>query len=143
LRQANPATGVRLPRLDDTGDEEMVVLTHDEFRLLRDCIKPDARDMLTVFAATGLRYSELTVLQVSDLDLTVAPPVLRLRRAWKRQPDNTFALGPPKTIRSRRAITLSGEIGAALEPYAAHKTPEEFLFTTRNDRWWRHGAFHG
>lgn len=68
LRSSNPAAGVRLPRLDDgTEDDEMVVLTHDEFQLLRTCIKPDVRDMLTVFAGTGLRYAELTALQVRDL----------------------------------------------------------------------------
>lgn len=143
LRPSNPAAGVRLPRFDDTGEEEMVVLAHDEFRLLRDCIKPDARDMVTVFAGTGLRYGELTALQIRDLDLTGAPPVLRVRRAWKRQPDNTFSLGAPKTTRSRRAISLSEEVAAALAPHAEHKTPDEFVFTTPNGRWWRHGAFHG
>lgn len=82
LRTSNPAAGVRLPRLDDEAeDDEMVVLTHDEFRLVRECIKRDARDILTVFAGTGLRYAELTALQTRDLDLTRTPAVLRVRRA--------------------------------------------------------------
>lgn len=56
LRSSNPAAGIRLPRLDEaTGDDEMVVLTHDEFPDSPWLHQPDARDMLTVFAGTGLR----------------------------------------------------------------------------------------
>ena len=64
LRPSNPAAGTRLPRPDDgEGDQEMVFLTEGEFHLLRECTKPDVRDMLTVFVGTGLRYSELTALR--------------------------------------------------------------------------------
>lgn len=143
LRASNPAAGVRLPRLDDgIGEDEMVVLTRDEFRLVRACAKADVRDALTAFAGTGLRYAELTALQVRDIDLTATPATLRVRRAWKRLPDNTFALGAPKTPRSRRAITLSVEVVAALVPHL-DKDPTEFVFTTRRGGWWRHGAFYG
>lgn len=115
LRAANPAAGTRLPRLDDgEDDEEMTFLTREEFAVLRACAQPDVRDMLTVFAGTGLRYAELAALQVKDVNRLTTPPTLRDRRAWKRQPDNTFMLGAPKTKQSRRTITLSEEVTAAL-----------------------------
>ncbi|MFD0883126.1 hypothetical protein ACFQ08_00905 [Streptosporangium algeriense] len=102
IRVSNPAARTRLPRLDDgEGDDEMIFLTEQEFALLRACAKPDVRDMLTVFAGTGLRYAEPTALQVRDI-APFARPTLRVRRARKRQTDNTFKLGPPKTRQSRR-----------------------------------------
>lgn len=48
---------------------------------------------------TGLRYSELTALQVRDITTTSARTVdgsrvhrglLKVKRAWKRQKDNSF-----------------------------------------------------
>ncbi|MQA85034.1 MAG: tyrosine-type recombinase/integrase [Streptosporangiales bacterium] len=143
LRASNPAAGTRLPRLDDDeGDEEMVFLTRAEFALLRSCAQPDVRDMLTVFVGTGLRYAELVALQVRDLDLDATPPRLRVRRGWKRQADNTFALGAPKTKQSRRTITLSAEVAAVLKPYVSGKEPTEFVFTTAQGFWWRHTNFY-
>lgn len=73
---------LRLRLDDDTGEdaEEMVVLTREEFTLLRACAKADARDMVTAFAGTGLRHAELTALQVRDLHLTGNSARLRLRR---------------------------------------------------------------
>ncbi|MDA0564844.1 site-specific integrase [Streptomonospora sp. S1-112] len=152
LRPSNPAANTRLPRLDDgEGADDMCFLTRDEFRLLRDAAHPDVRDMLEVFVLTGLRYSELTALQVRDITIRTAPTttggrtavgVLEVRRAWKRQPDNTFKLGPPKTKQSRRRITLTPRTIALLQQRISGKGPEEFVFTTERGAWWRHSSFY-
>ncbi|MFD1544700.1 hypothetical protein [Nonomuraea guangzhouensis] len=53
--------------------------------------------MLTVLVGTGMRYAELAALQVRDIEPFAKPvPTLRVRRAWKRQADNTFRLGRPR-----------------------------------------------
>ncbi|WP_055483150.1 tyrosine-type recombinase/integrase [Sphaerimonospora mesophila] len=144
LRTSNPAARTRLPRLDDgEGDDEMVFLTEQEFALIRACAKPDVRDMLTVFVGTGLRYAELAALQVRDIDPFGKPvPALRVRRAWKRQADNTFKLGPPKTKQSRRTIALSSEVMDAILPNIAGKGPKEFVFNSPTGSWWRHSSFY-
>ncbi|WP_026124582.1 tyrosine-type recombinase/integrase [Nocardiopsis baichengensis] len=152
LRPSNPAALTRLPRTDDgEGAEDMCFLTRSEFAMLRDAAHPDVRDMLEVFVLTGLRYSELTGLQVRDIALRHPPGaagaqnstgVLHVRRAWRRQPDNTFELGPPKTKQSRRRIALSPRAVHLINPRLAQKGPEDFVFTTDNGAWWRHSSFY-
>ncbi|GAA4943117.1 hypothetical protein GCM10023224_27210 [Streptomonospora halophila] len=147
IRAANPAARIRLPRLDDgEGDDDMCFLTRAEFQILREAAHPDVRDMLEVFALTGLRYSELTALQKRDIHLrTVRGTVtgtLEVRRAWKRQPDNTFTLGAPKTKQSRRRIALSPRTIALLKPWLEGKDPEDYVFTTEQGAWWRHSSFY-
>jgi integrase len=102
LRSANPAARTRLPRR----------VTEEEFHLLRDCARSDVRDMLTVFVGTGLRYSELTALQVRDIDLNATPrPTLRVRRAWKRRGRQHLLSRPAQVTKtSRRTMVLSDEV---------------------------------
>jgi integrase len=153
LRPSNPASRTRLPRVDDgEGEADMCFLTREEFTLLRDSMAEDVRDMVEVFVRTGMRYSELTALQVRDITLTAAigsdqQPLtlghLDVRRAWKRCPDNTFRLGAPKTRSSRRRIPLSPRTIDLLRPRLEGKGPEEFVFTTDRESWWRHSSFYG
>ncbi|WP_304453920.1 site-specific integrase [Nocardiopsis sp. YSL2] len=153
LRPSNPASRTRLPRVDDgEGEADMCFLTREEFTLLRDSMAEDVRDMVEVFVRTGMRYSELTALQVRDITLTAAigsdgQPLTRghldVRRAWKRCPDNTFRLGAPKTRSSRRRIPLSPRTIDLLRPRLEGKGPEEFVFTTDRGSWWRHSSFYG
>ncbi|MCY9782565.1 site-specific integrase [Nocardiopsis sp. EMB25] len=153
LRPSNPASRTRLPRVDDgEGDWEMCFLTREELTLLRDSMAEDVRDMVEVFVRTGMRYSELTALQVRDITLTrtIGPGgvpqtrgYLDVRRAWKRQSDNTFKLGAPKTRSSRRRIPLSPGTIDLIRPRLEGKDPEEFVFTTDRGSWWRHSSFYG
>ncbi|PSK96242.1 site-specific recombinase XerD [Murinocardiopsis flavida] len=153
LRQSNPAARTKLPRVDDgEGDEEMCFLTREEFALLRASIQEDVRDMLEVFFLTGMRYSELTAVQVRDVTTrrqrdpstgrTVLTGYVEVRRAWKRRPDNTFELGAPKTKKSRRRIALSPRATALVTARTTGKKPTDFLFTTKNGCWWRHASFY-
>lgn len=59
-------------------------LTRAEFAVLRDCAKPEVRDLLTVFVGTGLRYAELVALQVRDVNLLTTPPTVSLVRSLRR-----------------------------------------------------------
>jgi integrase len=111
LRSGNPCKDTRLPRRD-TGDEvhdEMVFLTYPQYQLIRSYAPTPVRDMLDVAVGTGLRFAELTALQVGDLDILAKPhPMLRVRRAWKTDEKGRRAkLGPPKTRRSRRTVQLT------------------------------------
>lgn len=138
LRTSNPCAKTRLPRLDDgEGDEEMVFLTPAEFEVIRAALAPDARDLAAFLFATGLRWGEASALQVRDLDLKASPPTLTVRRAWKREEDGSFVLGPPKTKAARRTIGLSPALVQLLTPLIAGKRRTEFVFTFVDSRPWR------
>ncbi len=152
LRESNPAARTRLPRIDDgEGDEDMCFLDNDEARLLAECMDPDVQDMVEVLLRTGLRYSELAALQVRDIAVRTTTRAdgtrvqrghLEVRRAWKRQQDNTFKLGPPKTRKSRRRVPLTPGTIRLLQPRLADKLPDAFVFTTSTGVWWRHSSFY-
>jgi integrase len=134
----NPCEGVKLPPLDDDteGDDDMVFLTEEEFRLLHEAMHEDDRDFLLVAVGTGLRWGELTALKVKDLDLGGGVPTLSVRRAWKRNGKGEFALeqhgkfylGKPKTRESRRRLTLAPAVAGTLRRASAGRSAEDLVF---------------
>jgi integrase len=68
LRADNPCADTKLPRADDDADtdDEMVFLTEAEFRHVLEAIHQDSKDLLLVAVGTGLRWGELSALQVRD-----------------------------------------------------------------------------
>jgi integrase len=166
LRTTNPCADTRLPRRDagDVDEEPQVFLTEEEFALIAEAMFPsqvrhpearrrmrmerqdgiagtaEDRDLIEVAVGTGLRWGELTALQVRDLDLDAPVPRLSVRRAWKRnklKPDGTYMLpdqpphylGKPKSKKSRRRITLAPSVVAVLRGRIAGKTPADLVFT--------------
>ncbi|MGV9228501.1 site-specific integrase [Streptomyces nigra] len=91
---------------------------------------------------TGLRWGEISALQVRDITLRGQHKVLRVQRAWKRQEDNTFLLGKPKTKKSRRTVVLSPALVEIIERNIAGKKAEDFVFVTAWNNPWRHGNFY-
>jgi integrase len=63
------------------------------------------RDLITVAVHTGLRWDEISALRVGDLDLPGRR--LAIKRAWNRNGVGEWVIGPPKTRRSRRTISLA------------------------------------
>jgi integrase len=117
---SNPCQGRRLPH---TRVEETVFLTPDEFRLLRDHIERDRwKNLATWLVTTGMRFSEATALGAADID--AAAKTCRINKAWKYSGDYRPEIGPPKTKKSIRTISLPA---AALE--AVDLTAPGFLFT--------------
>lgn len=163
----NPCRGHRLPTRLELAAEvpEGEFLSEQQFALLANCLAdpvhaaapcgaarrrlrrtPDGpvgtgqdRRLVEVAVGTGLRWGELTALQVHDLALDATPPTLAVRRAWKRNPPpgseyhrpgvGAVYLGPPKTLRSRRTITVSAAVAALLRVQVRGKAPEDFVFT--------------
>jgi integrase len=185
LRTTNPCADTRLPRRDaaDVDEEPQVFLTEKEFALIAEAMFPsdardpgrrrtmrmqrqagiagtaEDRDLIEVAVGTGLRWGELTALQVRDLDLDAPVPRLSVRRAWKRnkrKPDGTYILpgqpphylGKPKSKKSRRRVTLAPSVVAVLRRRVAGKAPTDLVFnaprggrlnhaTWYEDRWQR------
>lgn len=99
---ANPCLGRRLPR---TQAAEMVFLTPEEFKLVRDHIPPDRwKRLATWLVTTGMRFSEATALTAEDIDLS--SKTCRISKAWKYTGNYRPEIGPPKTPKSTRTISI-------------------------------------
>lgn len=104
--KSNPAVGgaglVAVPR---TERAEMVFLTGEQYSKLHDNIALRWQPLVEFLVASGARWGEVTALRPSDVnrdDCTV-----RISRAWKRTYESGgYALGAPKTNRSRRTINV-------------------------------------
>lgn len=144
LRPDNPCHGTTLPRQDHGTEEEMVFLERNEWQRIRSEIANiaggDALDLADVLIGTGLRWGEATALQAKDVILSSSR--LNIQRAWKRQEDNSFKLGPPKTKRARRMIVLSPDLMAIVRRLMSGKAPNDFLLTTANGKAWPHSNFY-
>jgi integrase len=146
LRAANPCARTRLPRVDNGIEDEMVFLEREEFERVKTAMagicKGDAVDLIDLMVGTGLRWGEISALQVRDITVRGQHSVLRVQRAWKRQDDNTFSLGKPKTRKSRRTVVLSPALVEILQRNTEGKKAEDFVFTTAWGKPWRHSNFY-
>jgi integrase len=127
-------------KLADVRTEEMVFLTRQEFDSVL-AATPEHYQPFTLFQyLTGLRWSEATALTVADVQI-LGRRTVTVNKAWKRQPDNTFSLGPPKSRRSRRTISLPVEAVEALIPLVSGRAGTERLFTSVRGYTMHHGNF--
>ena len=127
-RTDNPCVGVELPKSVATHDE-MTVLTRDEFGLLLSKVSPHYQPLVLTLLATGLRWGEATALTAGDVDLSARPAAIRVTKAWKRDADRRWYVGPPKTKRARRTVSLPDDLVDVLLPLVAARAPNQLLFT--------------
>ncbi|NTW41060.1 MAG: site-specific integrase [Cellulomonadaceae bacterium] len=127
-RGENPCVGVELPKSVATRDE-MTVLTRDEFALLLEKVPAFYQPLVITLVATGLRWGESTALTSGDVDLSARPATIRVTKAWKRDADRRWYVGPPKTRRARRTVSLPDDLVDMLLPLVAGKAPDALLFT--------------
>lgn len=103
----NPARGTRLGR---STPEEMVLITADEFEAIHAHLPDYARPLARFLVGTGMRWGEATALTWGDVDLTVRPATARVMKAWKRGPNGSPELGPTKTRKSVRTVSLPPQV---------------------------------
>lgn len=117
---SNPAAGTRLPR---TERADMVFLTREEFQQLRTGFTDRWLPLLDFMVASGARFGEIAALRPSDVDRVRG--TVHIGRAWKRTYISGvgYQLGPPKTRKSVRTISVAASILDVLD-YS-----REYLFT--------------
>jgi integrase len=135
----NPCRGVKIGR---TERREMVTLSEAELGQILEHLDPHWHPLVVTLARTGLRFGEATALQVRDLDLDAVPPTLRVARAWKHTDGGTPELGPPKTARGRRVVSLPPEVVNVLRPLVAEHHREAFVLTNTRGAPIRQNSFH-
>lgn len=143
LRSTNPCAKTSLPRSDDHTEEEMTFLEREEYVRISAELRafdPNAADLLDFLVGTGLRWGEATALQTRDVNLR--QKTVNVQRAWKRQDDNTFEIGPPKTRKGRRIIALNDTQMDMVRRQIAGRGPEDWLFRGGLGKAWRHSNFY-
>jgi integrase len=117
----NAAAGVKLPRI---AAEEIDPLGPEEARTLLETAgkTSDRLEALYVLALnTGMRQGELLALKWDDVDLERR--MLRVRRTLTRT-GGSYALGEPKTKKSRRTIRLTAGAVEALRKHLSSQLAE-------------------
>lgn len=131
LVDRNVFRGHRLPRRDRDAHQELTVLTHEEWAILRDCLPAGPyRDLCTVLIGTGMRWGEATALAVGSVEPMTRPPRLHVAQAWQDDGRGGYQLGTPKSVRSRRTLTITTAVLDALIPHLSAKTDDQLVFTT-------------
>lgn len=143
-RPDNPCKGVDLPSVERADDSTMF-LTYKEFAQLRECMDPRYRSLVSFLVITGARWSEATAVTVGDVNLGTSPAVVRISKAWKRNPGHGWYIGPPKTATSKRTVSLPHGLAEMLRPLVEGRAPAALLFTngagsriTQSDFWARY-----
>lgn len=138
--EKSPAIGVKLGRHTDHEKVEHRYLLPAEIEVLIDSTPERYQPLVWTLAGTGMRWGEATALTVGDVDLKAR--TLRVNKAWKRDREKGWYVGPTKTGKARRTITLPSEVIDALEPLVKGRKRGELLFTNRNGGPVRHQPFY-
>lgn len=125
----NPCRHVPLPSVE-RAEEEVMFLTHAEFTTLIRVIHEPYKTFVQFLVMTGARFGEATALKVADIDLLSTPPTARINKAWKRDGQSRYYIGPTKTGAGKRTIGLNPALVNLLVPLVAGRPGSELLFTT-------------
>lgn len=131
LVDRNPFHGIRIGREDHDRHEEQVILTHDEWALLRSEILQDVgRGVADMLIGTGARWGEVTALAVEHVDPDER--TVRITRSWQNDGKGGAKLGPTKSRKSRRTVEIGKRTLVAIEPFLEGRQESELLFAARN-----------
>lgn len=120
---SDPTAETKMPRRTAHLDEEATFLTRIEYMQLRAAFDPRFVPLLDFAIGTGARWGECAALTVRDLDLRAG--TVRINKAVKQD----GKVGPPKTRKSIRNVSLPPEVVASLLSLVAGKAPGDLVFT--------------
>ena len=142
LIEKSPTIGVRPARRSDHTTEEHRYLTHAELWRVLDATPAYWRPLVLFLAGTGCRWGEAAALEVGDVDLNAA--VVRITKAEKQDPENPSRriVGPTKSRKSRRTITLPPEVVDSLRPLVTGRARKARVFLPPNGGPLRHKTFY-
>lgn len=140
-RGDNPCRGVQLPR-DESIQEKMYFMTAAESLAVVQAHPVRYQPLMAFLRGTGARFGEATALNGRDFQLDVQQPTVRIEKAWKRDENDRFYIGPPKTKKSRRTISMSPSLVALMRPAVEAAGPSGLVFTTSYGGPVRHSSFY-
>ena len=140
----SPAVGIKLGRRTDHERAEMRFLTIPEFSAILHATPDHWRPLVMTLGGTGIRWGEAAALTVGDLDLDAEQPIVRVTKAEKADPDHPgqVIVGPTKSGKSRRTVTLPPAVVDALHPLTKGRKRTERLFLPVGGGPLRHRTFY-
>lgn len=141
LMKDNPVNGVRLPK-DDRPTEPMRILRMEQFDQLIEVMHEHYRPITKMMLYSGLRFGEVTALRKEDFTLVGATSTVQVLRAWKEDDQHRFYLGPPKTPKARRTVSLPRHADKMLLAILSNRAPDEMVFKTLYGHQIRSSAYH-
>ncbi len=138
----SPTVGVKPPRRTDHLTEEHRYLTREEFYAVLEATPEYWRPLVWMHAGSGMRRGELAALNVGDVDPALR--VVRITKAEKQDPDHPSKtiVGPTKTRKGRRTVTLPDEVVDAVAPLLEGRRANARLFLPPQGGPLRHRTFY-
>lgn len=125
----NPCRGIRLPPIE-RAEDNIMFLTPAEYNLVLSGMDEHYKPFISFLVMTGTRFGEATALKVADIDLMSRPPAARINKAWKRDDQSKYYLGPTKTGAGKRSIGLNPALVDQLMSSMTGRPGSDLLFTT-------------
>lgn len=139
LISENVALGMRAT--DEVSTFEPVFLSEAQMSIIYSALPQRWRPFVELLENTGLRYGEATALRWQDVQQRDGRAALRVTRAWRRGDDGEY-IGPPKTKRSRRTVTLPLWLGDALLGARGDAAAGDLMFTRPSGLHLSNSYFH-
>lgn len=139
--KSNPCKGIKLPK-DAATEDKMRPMTAPESLKVVQSMPLRYRGFVSFLRATGSRFGEATAVRGGDFNLSAETPTVRIERAWKRGEDDRFYIGPPKTKKSRRSISLPPSLVSEIRALVEKAGKDGYVFTTTYGGPIRHSTFH-
>lgn len=123
--EKNPAKGIALPAKRRT--REPIFLTRGEYQGILAEVDPAWRPLINLFAGTGMRWGEATILRPEDFQMAASPPLVNVTSGWKRQ-KGAWKPGATKSDAGRRQISLPPLVVKELAPIIRATSRGELIF---------------
>lgn len=139
LMLSNPAEGIADADMHDA--REPVYLSPEDLTLIANSVPDRYKLFIQILGGTGMRYSEATALRKRDVPLVGTRRVIHVSRAWKSIGGGE-EIGPPKTKKAIRSITLNVRLTEAMSEHLEDLGPDDLVFTRPSGLYLRNAIFH-
>lgn len=139
-RTDNPCKGVKLPKSTAT-DDKIRFIDKGQWSVIVSCMDAHFVPFFQLLVGTGLRFGEATALTAKDFKLDAPTPTVRVTKAWKEDGAGGYYIGPPKTRRSVRTVSLAPSTVDAVRG-AVEAAGEGYVFTLKQGGIMRSGSTH-
>lgn len=129
----NPSKGVKV----STGmnhEEKVHYITGEQWKSIMENMAPHYVPFFQFLLASGCRFGEATALTPADFDLSGRTALVRVTKAWKEDGKGSHVLGPPKTRKGRRTVSIPWQTVGLLEDALTRDKDALMFTTTRGDR---------
>ena len=135
---SNPCKGVKLPK--NTATEDPIrFIERPEWDRIMGGMDAHFIPFFQLLVGAGLRFGEATALEARDFKLDGPTPTVKITKAWKQDDAGGYYIGPPKTKRSKRTVSLAPSTVDAIRG-TIDKAGKGYVFTLKRGGVMRSGS---